>query len=181
MRQAYVPDDFGNDSQFPVLLEAMGLQGVSFSRIPGGPQQGPPATREDGGPTLHQQLVKDGVDFIWTAADKSSTIAHYMQSHYCQGQDVGQGSIGQIRSYIKTNQPSAPTPYSLVPCGCDFKLPIPNLVDAANQWNRTRGTRIRPTTCTSPSRRSITTISCSRPTSIPTSSTTTVHTGRCSR
>lgn len=31
----YLPDDFGHDAQLPVVLEAMGFAGVTFSRLPG--------------------------------------------------------------------------------------------------------------------------------------------------
>ncbi|MBS1912297.1 MAG: hypothetical protein JST22_09955 [Bacteroidetes bacterium] len=146
LRQAYVPDDFGNDSQFPVLLEAMGLEGVSFSRIPGAPNQGPPASYGNN-QSLNNTLVADGVDFVWQAADGSSTIAHYMQQTYCQGNGINNWNnncsqniqnnpaFSNIQCYIDINQPSAPTPYIYVPCGCDFALPISNLVTTANDWN----------------------------------------------
>jgi alpha-mannosidase len=32
---AWLPDDFGQDSQLPVMFEAMGFTGVSFWRVPG--------------------------------------------------------------------------------------------------------------------------------------------------
>ena len=35
MRQAYIPDDFGHYSQLPIVLDAMGFEGVSFARCPG--------------------------------------------------------------------------------------------------------------------------------------------------
>jgi alpha-mannosidase len=135
LRQAYVPDDFGHDSQFPVLLAAMGLMGVSFSRIPGAPNQGPAATPLDGGQSLNDELVQNGVDFVWEAADGSTTIAHYMQQTYCQGNGIDQGVLANIGNYIQTNQPSAPTPYIYVPCGCDFALPISDLLQDASSWN----------------------------------------------
>lgn len=136
LRQVYVPDDFGNDSQFPVLIAAMGLMGVSFSRIPGGPvQQNPPAEPIHGGPSLHTQLVTDGVDFVWEAADGSTTIAHYLQHHYNQGHDIDDDVLSNIQDYVTENQPSAPTPYMYVPCGDDFALPITDLVNDAAKWN----------------------------------------------
>src|ERR1044072_1189919 len=139
LRQAYVPDDFGHDSQFPVLVAAMGLMGVSFSRIPGAPNQGPPAKLPaHEGETLNDQLVQNRlVDFVWQAADGSSTIAHYMQQHYSQGSGIDDSVLSNIQGYIDTNQPSAPTPYMYVPCGNDFKMPITDLVDDAAQWNAT--------------------------------------------
>jgi alpha-mannosidase len=111
--------------------------GVSFSRIPGGPVQGPPAQRLDGGPTLDAQLVANGVDFVWQAADGSTAIAHYMQQHYGQGSHINQGSaLVNIQSYLDKNQPSAPTPYIYVPCGDDFKMPTDSdLLGDAASWN----------------------------------------------
>src|SRR5215475_15092911 len=35
IREAWLPDDFGLDSQLPIVLEAMGLGGVGFGRVPG--------------------------------------------------------------------------------------------------------------------------------------------------
>jgi len=141
LRQAYVPDDFGHDSQFPVLLAAMGFMGVSFSRIPGSPNQGPAAKRIDRKPSLNDQLVNGGVDFVWEASDGSTVIAHYMQQHYSQGQDIEQDPQGKISQYITTNQsPSAPTPYMYVPCGDDFALPcsVGDLVQDAATWNHVK-------------------------------------------
>lgn len=138
LRQAYLPDDFGHDSQLPVLLEAMGFQGVSFSRIPGADNQGPPASLPNGQPSLAQQLLTNGADFVWQARDGSSVVAHWMQHTYCQGNgiDGNDDPIANILSYLNANQDSSPTPYIYVPCGCDFALPIDNLVDCANTWNQ---------------------------------------------
>lgn len=143
LRQAYVPDDFGNDSQFPTVLNAMGFQGVSFSRIPGSPNQAnaPLSPNTYGNnQSLNNTLVADGVDFVWQAADGSTSIAHYMQQTYCQGNDLSSCtdttcSNGKISGYIGVNQPSAPTPYIYVPCGCDFAMPITQLVEYAAAWN----------------------------------------------
>ena len=35
IRAAWLPDDFGHDSQLPIVLNAMGLGGVGFGRVPG--------------------------------------------------------------------------------------------------------------------------------------------------
>src|SRR5215831_1261132 len=35
IRAAWVPDDFGHDSQLPIVLQAMGLGSVGFGRVPG--------------------------------------------------------------------------------------------------------------------------------------------------
>jgi alpha-mannosidase len=141
LRQAYVPDDFGHDSQFPVLLAAMGLMGVSFSRIPGSVNQGPAAEPILGGQSLSDQLVQNGVDFVWQAADGSTVIAHFMQQHYNQGHGINADDDPdtKIKQYISTNEPSAPTPYMYVPCGDDFAMPdsVGDLVATATNWNST--------------------------------------------
>lgn len=37
----FLLDDFGHDSQLPVLINAIGSKGISFSRLPNNCQQGP--------------------------------------------------------------------------------------------------------------------------------------------
>lgn len=138
LRQAWLPDDFGQDSQLPVLLAAMGFQGVGFSRIPGAAPY--TLTPVDGSPSVAAQLLRNGVDFIWQAADGSQVITHWMQGTYCQGDDIGErGSnptyIEQfINNLIATNKPASPTPYIFVPVGCDFRLPQ-DLPAFAGIWN----------------------------------------------
>ena len=146
LRQAWVPDDFGLDSQFPVLMEAMGLEAVGFSRIPGDPQQywtfNDIVPYSGGEEMAAWQLAKGknrGTDFIWTASDGSSTLAHWMQAGYFQGQDIIDGnskSQESIKKSVETNADSAPTPYIYVPVSVDFRLPQPNYLEAAAQWNK---------------------------------------------
>ena len=130
--QAWLPDDFGQDSQLPVLLSAMGFQGVGFSRVPGASPYS--LTPIDGSPSVAAQLTSGGADFVWQAADGSTVLAHWMQSTYCQGDGIGTDPIGEISQYIATNQPSSLTPYIFVPVGCDFRLPQ-DLPSFAQQWN----------------------------------------------
>ncbi|HEX8565362.1 MAG TPA: hypothetical protein VF648_06795 [Pyrinomonadaceae bacterium] len=110
MNQAWLPDDFGHDSQLPALMQALGFQGVGFSRLPA-------ANR--------QALLSDGVDFIWQAADGSTTFAHYMQATYCQGDDINKynNPSDQINNYYNTNKGASLTDYVFVPVGCDFRMP----------------------------------------------------------
>lgn len=145
LRQAWTPDDFGHDAQFPILMEAMGLQGVGFSRIPGDPQQywtfnGPNAGISGGAEMAAWLLVFGdanqknlGTDFIWQASDGSTTLAHFMQQGYFQG--AGISSSTDIQGYYDTNKGAAPTPYIFVPVGVDFSLPVQNLVQYACGWN----------------------------------------------
>jgi len=142
----------GHDAQFPIAMSALGLAGTSFSRVPGAANQGASNRSPiDGSPSVNQQLLKTGVDFWWEAADGSTTFAHYMQDHYCQGDDIDQGTAGPCSSYLKganlksvnskiagyidLNGPNSPTPYIFVPIGCDFQRPKACLLDFAKGWD----------------------------------------------
>ncbi|GJM11264.1 MAG: hypothetical protein DHS20C11_35400 [Lysobacteraceae bacterium] len=139
---AYLPDDFGHDAQLPVMIEAMGFEGVSFSRIPGS-WASSQTTPLNGDPSLWQQLMDDGADLFWEASDGSSALAHLEQHGYCQGNGPLSSTCGDpaagvaaLKSLLAANQPSSPSPYVYIPCGCDFALPIPCLLDIANAWNQ---------------------------------------------
>lgn len=145
LQQVWTPDDFGHDAQFPILMEAMGLQGVGFSRIPGDPQQywtfGQANSGISGGPNMAAWLLvfgdsnqkNLGTDFIWQASDGSTTLAHFMQAGYFQGASIS--SSADIQNYYNTNNGAAPTPYIFVPVGVDFSLPVQALVQYACDWN----------------------------------------------
>lgn len=136
LNQGWLPDDFGHDSQLPVLMQAMGLQGVGFARVPGAADQNPALPPLSGSPSVAQQLLNNGVDFVWAAADGSTTIAHWMQDHYCQGDGISQGSPPQnIEDYYNTNAAASPTDYIFVPVGCDFAMPQ-DLPTFAGQYNK---------------------------------------------
>ena len=131
-RQAWLPDDFGHDSQLPVMLAAMGFQGVAFERVPG---MYDGLTPKNGSSSVSEQLTKNGVDFIWLARDGSTTVAHWLQHGYGQGSGLTPGNaISDIGGYITANQPSSPTPYLFVPVGTDFALPV-DVPACVNAWN----------------------------------------------
>jgi alpha-mannosidase len=143
IRQAWIPDDFGHDSQLPVALEAMGLQSAGFARVPGADNQTPAAKPITPGQTsTADQLKQTGLDFVWRASDGSSILAHWMPyTYYCQGNDIdsngtrAQDTNAKILGYIQSNQPISPTPYIFIPLGCDFDSPKPQLLDYAANWN----------------------------------------------
>lgn len=143
IRQAWIPDDFGHDSQLPVALEAMGLQSAGFARVPGADNQSPAAYPITPGQTsTADQLLKTGLDFVWRAADGSSILAHWMPyGYYCQGNSIdsngtsAQSTNQQIAGFIQSNQRISPTPYIFIPLGCDFETPKPQLLDYAANWN----------------------------------------------
>lgn len=150
MRQAYIPDDFGHYSQLPIVLDAMGFEGVSFARCPGSKwQYGSTYTcnhpKIGDQCSVYKTLMEDGnADFHWEAKDGSKVIAHWMQDHYSQGNTITDNA--SIKSCIDFNKKSSPTPYIYVPCGNDFASPIANLVKYANDWNLTQkfGTAAKP-------------------------------------
>ena len=131
-RQAWIPDDFGHDSQLPVLLAAMGFQGVAFMRIPGFYDNLAPL---DGSPSVYQQLAQNGVDFIWSARDGSTVIAHWLQYGYYQGSGLNpQNAIANIQNYISQNEVSSPTVNLFVAVGNDFAMPT-NIPGCVTAWN----------------------------------------------
>lgn len=148
---SWLPDDFGHDSQLPVLLQAMGLKGVGFGRVPPGSGQNPNPL--NGSLSVANQLLKDGVDFIWSAADGSTTFAHWMQDSYSQGDSIDcSGNFNdticppdfgapncpqqQINCYYDTNKGASPTEYVFVPIGSDFRPPITDLLSYVDGYNQ---------------------------------------------
>jgi alpha-mannosidase len=137
LNQSWLPDDFGHDSQLPVLMQALGFEGVGFARVPGSDNQGPALSPLNGSPSVAQSLLTNGVDIVWQAADGSQTVGHWMQAHYCQGDNINQGNspADQIDSYFQTNKAASKTDYIFVPVGCDFSIPQ-DLPTFAAQYNQ---------------------------------------------
>jgi len=141
IREAWLPDDFGHDSQLPIVLEAMGLDGVGFGRVPGVATalQSIGFQPPDAG-SVATELLQDGLDFVWRAADGSRTIAHWMPGGYCQG-DWALGAVpggeptNALAGPIATDGAASRTPYIFIPLGCDFARPRPNLLDLIDTWN----------------------------------------------
>jgi alpha-mannosidase len=134
--QAWLPDDFGHDSELPALLAAMGMQGVAFQRVPGEPVN--PEKPVDGTPSVAAQLQLSGVDFVWTARDGSSVLAHWLSGGYCQGDGIFDASqpVESIAQYLSSDENAKlTTPYLFLPVGCDFREPQA-LPSAALQWNQ---------------------------------------------
>jgi alpha-mannosidase len=151
----WVPDDFGHDGQLPVMVRAMGLGAAGFARVPGAPDQGPPAQRLDGLPSTAEQLMKEGVSFTWEAKDGSEMFAHWLQAHYNQGDSIDEGTDGDssncasysssynsgitnshILGYVEANGPTAVSPYMFVAIGDDFRAPKPCLLTYVANWNK---------------------------------------------
>jgi alpha-mannosidase len=141
IRQAWLPDDFGHDSQLPIVLEAMGFDGVGFGRVPGVDTTVtslgfvPPAAG-----SVADGLLHDGLDFVWRAADGSSALAHWMPGGYCQG-DWALGAVpgheptDPFARLVATDGAASRTPYIFIPVGCDFARPRPDLLELVDAWN----------------------------------------------
>ena len=140
--QCWLPDDFGQGPELPALLAALGFVGMAFSRLPG--MQNYPNT------TLQDQLVANGLDFIWQASDGSSVIAHWLIGGYNFGNQI-QTKPKAINDFISAYYsspaslppppPPAPsytgaaTPFMYIPIDDDFSMPIDGLKDAIDGWN----------------------------------------------
>jgi alpha-mannosidase len=147
--QAWLPDDFGHDAQLPIVLRAMGLDAVGFARVPGvdslleSLRIDPPAAG-----SLGDQLLHDGVDFVWRASDGSAVQAHWLARGYGpegDGIDVpprGAGDVpeaetakARLHAILDLMLPASHTPYVFVPIGGDFARPKMNLAADVAAWN----------------------------------------------
>jgi len=141
IRQAWVPDDFGHDPQLPIVLEAMGFEGVGFGRVPGVARatQSLGFTPPDPG-SIAAALLRHGSDFVWRAADGSAVVAHWMPGGYCQGDfnlggTPGHESLDGLARLIATDGNASRTPYVFIPIGCDFSRPRADLLELVAAWN----------------------------------------------
>src|SRR5262249_56542359 len=76
IRAAWLPDDFGHDSQLPIMLEAMGLGSVGFGRVPGGGSGARSLGFQPPGPrAIAETVLADGPGFRWRAAGGSAGLA----------------------------------------------------------------------------------------------------------
>eukprot|EP01126_Amoeba_proteus_P000839 TRINITY_DN10241_c0_g1_i1.p1 TRINITY_DN10241_c0_g1~~TRINITY_DN10241_c0_g1_i1.p1 ORF type:complete len:280 (-),score=37.39 TRINITY_DN10241_c0_g1_i1:393-1232(-) len=93
-RKIWLPDNFGHDSQLPVVLEAMGVEGVGFARVPGSclqrqnPVRSSPHYTHNGAHEILLDKSTGGLEFMWTSSDGSSVFSYYMPTHYCPGSDL---------------------------------------------------------------------------------------------
>ncbi len=136
----WIPDDFGQGPELPALLAALGFVSVGFSRLPGtlgtcvrvNPQQ---------------EMLQNGIDFIWQASDGSQVTAHWMlgpPSGYGFGNQLSNGPRA-INNFTNAYMPisgSAPPQYSAaatpamyIPIDDDFSMPVPGLLNDVQQWN----------------------------------------------
>lgn len=141
----WIPDDFGHDPQLPVALNAMGMTGVSFWRVPGN-EPPPPASYAptDGSDSLSAQLAANGVTFFWQAADGSTILAQQMSSTYGVVWDQSTPPCGQPQTptseaatLVQFVNKAAVQPGKLymAPCGGDFSLPSSMLAGAVGAFN----------------------------------------------
>jgi alpha-mannosidase len=155
--KVWLPDDFGHDSQLPVMLQALGVTGVSFGRVPGACNQGRDP-EPSGSVSAHHVLLdrtNGGLDFWWQANDGSESFAYYMPDGYCGADGLFDSSClssspeqmancqcsstpnvdARIKAYYGVREPLHTTPYIYQAVGCDFRVPLQNLVTTLDQWN----------------------------------------------
>jgi alpha-mannosidase len=154
--QLWIPDDFGHDSQLPIVAQAMGYQGVAFERIPLDPfaPWGENAVLTANAPPQVLTNNKE-LDFMWVASDGSQVQAHWLAHGYCEGNPgntIGsyQGSNlpwdsdtqAALTQFVTENQAVTDTtniPYMFVPIDCDFTSPYLNLMEIVANWNACNG------------------------------------------
>jgi alpha-mannosidase len=133
---AWLPDDFGHDPQLPVVVQAMGLSAAGFERVPGFGNNVPTETIS-GDPSLATVLGKEKIDFVWTAADGSSIVAHWLIGGYFLGNGIA--STNDVETYLGLTLGPSPTPYIYVPVLMDFALPNEQLLPVVDAWNASGG------------------------------------------
>eukprot|EP01125_Pyxidicula_operculata_P002008 TRINITY_DN11987_c0_g1_i1.p1 TRINITY_DN11987_c0_g1~~TRINITY_DN11987_c0_g1_i1.p1 ORF type:complete len:943 (-),score=231.60 TRINITY_DN11987_c0_g1_i1:86-2863(-) len=154
----WLPDDFGHDSQLPSLFASMGVTGVSFARVPGSCYQGKNPQPSDTLSAFDYLLDEKtgGLDFVWKANDGTGLYTYFQPAHYCAGdglfssdcEDNSPTSLKtcqcntkttspfeRILAYTGVRLPLAKTPYMFIATGCDFAVPIPDLVKTLADWN----------------------------------------------
>ncbi len=137
----WLPDDYGHDPQLPVVLSAMGMNGVGFARCPGWQASAPAGTytiipKPSQPPySLSDQLVEQGVTFYWQAADGSTVLSQYMYDiHQNPGygvvwdQDVSPYStpVNETLADFVGQTAKQPGNIMMAPCGGDFSYPGEN-------------------------------------------------------
>ena len=136
-RQCWIPDDFGQGPELPVLLQALGFVGVGFSRLPG-------TQKTCKRPRLENDLRDNGLDFIWQASDGSRVVAHWIGASYGIGDRLSKGAAA-INDFTSLYDPTtakptqylgAVTPAMYIPIDDDFSMPVHGLLDKLAQWNK---------------------------------------------
>ncbi|MGD0125138.1 MAG: hypothetical protein ABSF46_07270 [Terriglobia bacterium] len=156
LKHCWIPDDFGQDPELPVAVQALGMTSIGFSRLPGITPGNPSSGISD--TTLAEEMLSGSVDFWWSASDNASTVfAHWMPGGTTAGQGYYQGGPGNGTTGLTGNVVSAiqnflayynkdfttftppfsgaPTHYLYMPIDQDFMDPLPQLAAYVNQWN----------------------------------------------
>ena len=107
LRHCWLPDDFGQDPELPIAVKAMGMESISFSRIPGYVPLSTSAPANWNLELVNSLLTQgNGVDFYWQASDGASSVfTHWMPGGvpgYYQG-----SSLFEVQSDSTDQQPAA--------------------------------------------------------------------------
>lgn len=133
---SWLPDDFGQGPELPALLVALGFASVAFSRLPG-------TNSNCYRPGLANDLVANGLDFIWQAADGSALYAHWLNPSYNVGNQLSNGpeAINTFLGYYGPKHSTPPsytgavTPFMYIPIDDDFSMPVAGLAQDITDWN----------------------------------------------
>ncbi|HXU36179.1 MAG TPA: hypothetical protein VN937_07420 [Blastocatellia bacterium] len=155
LKHCWIPDDFGQDPELPVAVQAMGLISIAFARLPGTA----PAFVSS---KLKDQLLQNGVDFFWQSSDPGSKVyTHWLQGGYPQGSGIDDNPSTQqpdpksvlpnMFGYLASNNlngsgyppySAAPTNYVYVPIDNDFMMPVSDLLGDMKEWNTSTSTTL---------------------------------------
>lgn len=155
VNQMWLPDDFGFDNQLPILLQAMGYEGVGFARIPIASQPYMEnCTSVSNSPDQYLRHNKE-LDFVWMATDGSQVQAHWLAHGYQEGNNLysrydkpfqqcdKDDKQCILRELVCENLCCTNTdqiPYMFVPIDDDFCAPYEDLLTQINNWNSNSST-----------------------------------------
>ncbi len=135
----WIPDDFGQDAQLPIVLRAMGYEGAAFWRIPGSNEKSGINYRKSTSPGA---VLDRNIDFSFQAADGSAVQAHWIWKGYCEGNNIYVGpsvppNYSMIDTIILDYASASPAPYMFVTIDCDFNDPnqFSGIVQNVKDWN----------------------------------------------
>lgn len=127
-------DVFGHDPSFPALMASAGLSAGAFARGP---------FHQWGAP---RDQVTFPSEFLWTAPDGTSVLAHYMTGHY--GYAYGRLANGSnvppadravtnalLADMFEDLKRPALTHHVLLPMHMDFVRPLEDLGEIVDAWN----------------------------------------------
>lgn len=155
----WIPDDFGQDPELPVVLKAMGLQMTAFWRVPGDEPSTSYTPVNSHLDSLYKQLMDNGAAFNWQASDGSVVkalllIDGYGVPFYVSEEGVGGTATASVFKNFVEGKNANGQPFSnaaltsntwpgnnmFAPAGGDFSQPADSFLAGITDYNNSPAT-----------------------------------------